>query len=81
MKMEDKYLWLRDHNDRLVAKVAMTSNRMFKLNVKTAEAKCLQTCINDSSWIWDMRFEHLNFEGFKMLGEKNMVEEFQNQPL
>ncbi|KAL0429361.1 UNVERIFIED_CONTAM: Retrovirus-related Pol polyprotein from transposon TNT 1-94 [Sesamum radiatum] len=55
VKMEDKYLWLRDHNDRLVAKVTMTSNRMFKLNVKTAEAKCLQACINDSSWIWHMR--------------------------
>ncbi|KAL0409127.1 UNVERIFIED_CONTAM: Retrovirus-related Pol polyprotein from transposon TNT 1-94 [Sesamum radiatum] len=51
----------------------MTSNRMFKLNVKTAEAKCLQACINDSSWIWHMRFGHLNFEGLKMLGEKNMV--------
>ncbi|KAL0320406.1 UNVERIFIED_CONTAM: hypothetical protein Sradi_5302100 [Sesamum radiatum] len=72
VKMEDKYLWLRDHDDRLVAKVSMTSNRMFKLNVKTAEAKCLQACINDSSWIWNMRFGHLNFEGFKMLGEKNM---------
>ncbi|KAL0293888.1 UNVERIFIED_CONTAM: hypothetical protein Sradi_6914900 [Sesamum radiatum] len=35
VKMEDKYLWLRDHDDRLVAKVTMTSNRMFKLNVKT----------------------------------------------
>ncbi|KAL0386130.1 UNVERIFIED_CONTAM: hypothetical protein Sradi_3007300 [Sesamum radiatum] len=42
VKMEDKYLWLRDHDDRLVTKVAITSNRMFKLNVKTAEAKCLQ---------------------------------------
>ncbi|KAL0447542.1 UNVERIFIED_CONTAM: Retrovirus-related Pol polyprotein from transposon TNT 1-94 [Sesamum latifolium] len=73
VNMEDKYLWLRDHDDRLVAKVAMTSNRMFKLNVKTAEAKCLQACINDSSWIWHMRFRHLNFEGLKMLGEKNMV--------
>ncbi|KAL0334640.1 UNVERIFIED_CONTAM: Copia protein [Sesamum radiatum] len=70
VKMEDKYLWLRDHDDRLVAKVTMTSNRMFKLNVKTAEAKCLQACINDSSWIWHMRFGHLNFEGLKMLGER-----------
>ncbi|KAL0436856.1 UNVERIFIED_CONTAM: protein NRT1/ PTR FAMILY 2.7 [Sesamum radiatum] len=70
VKMEDKYLWLRDHDDRLVAKVTMTSNRMFKLNVKTAEAKCLQACINDSSWIWHMRFGHLNFEGLKMLGKE-----------
>ncbi|KAL0400394.1 UNVERIFIED_CONTAM: Copia protein [Sesamum radiatum] len=73
VKMEDKYLWLRDHDDRLVAKVAMTSNWMFKLNVKTVESKCLQACINDSSWIWHMRFGHLNFEGLKMLGKKNIV--------
>ncbi|KAL0457718.1 UNVERIFIED_CONTAM: Retrovirus-related Pol polyprotein from transposon TNT 1-94 [Sesamum latifolium] len=71
--MEDKYLWFQDQDDRLVAKVAMTSNRMFKLNVKTAEEKCLQACINNSSWIWHMRFGHLNFEGLKMLGEKNMA--------
>ncbi|KAK4400702.1 hypothetical protein Sango_1176300 [Sesamum angolense] len=57
----------------LVAKIAMISNRMFKLNVKTAEEKCLQACINDSSWIWHMRFGHLNFEDFKMLGEKYIV--------
>lgn len=64
---------LRDRNDRLVAKVAMTKNRMFVLNVKTAEVKCLQACVKDPSWIWHMRFGHLNFEGLKMLGEKNMV--------
>ncbi|KAL0454378.1 UNVERIFIED_CONTAM: hypothetical protein Slati_0777000 [Sesamum latifolium] len=28
VRMENKYLWLRDHDDRLIAKVAMTSNRM-----------------------------------------------------
>ncbi|KAL0285765.1 UNVERIFIED_CONTAM: hypothetical protein Sangu_2765000 [Sesamum angustifolium] len=60
-------------DDRLVAKIAMISNRMFKLNVKTAEETCLQACINDSSWIWHMRFGHLNSEDFKMLGEKYIV--------
>ncbi|KAL0430205.1 UNVERIFIED_CONTAM: hypothetical protein Sradi_0646500 [Sesamum radiatum] len=81
VKMEDKYLWLRDHDDRFVAKVAMTSNRMFKLNVKTAEAKCLKACINDCSWIWHMRFGHLNFNGLKMLREKEYGEgSSQNQP-
>ncbi|KAL0451489.1 UNVERIFIED_CONTAM: hypothetical protein Slati_1127000 [Sesamum latifolium] len=51
VKMEDKYLWFWEHDDRLVAKVDMTNNQMFKLNVKTVEAKCLQACIDDSSWI------------------------------
>ncbi|KAJ4812770.1 polyprotein [Rhynchospora pubera] len=73
VKMEDHFLWLRDREDRLVAKVSMTKNRMFMLNVKTAEVNCLQACVKNPSWIWHMRFGHLNFEGLKMLGEKYMV--------
>lgn len=73
VKMKHQFLWLQDGEDRLVAKVSMTKNRMFVLNVKMAEVKCLQACVKSPSWIRHMRFRHLNFEGLKMLGEKNMV--------
>ncbi|XP_027348127.1 uncharacterized protein LOC113859596 [Abrus precatorius] len=41
--MKDCCLWLRDQNSNLIAKVFMSRNRMFILNIETIEAKCLKT--------------------------------------
>lgn len=71
--MEDCMLWLRDQEFKLVAKVPMTKNRMFLLNLKNGGAKCLKSCVDDSSWIWHMQFDHLNFGGLKALRDKKMV--------
>ncbi|KAL1333643.1 hypothetical protein AAHE18_11G116100 [Arachis hypogaea] len=49
--MEDRYLWLRDKNGNLIAKVSMTKNRMFLLNMRSGEAICLKSCIEDPPWI------------------------------
>ena len=40
--MKDKCFWLKDQNENLIAKVLMSRNRMFILNLKTIEAKCLR---------------------------------------
>ncbi|KAK6148110.1 hypothetical protein DH2020_019022 [Rehmannia glutinosa] len=45
--MKDNCLWLRDHNANLFAKVVMTKNRMFKLNMKSIDAKCLKANVQD----------------------------------
>ncbi|KAJ7962054.1 Retrovirus-related Pol polyprotein from transposon TNT 1-94 [Quillaja saponaria] len=71
--MKDKNLWLRDQDANLIAKVSMTRNRMFILNLQNDGAKCLKMCAKDSTWRWHMRLGHLNFGGLKNLGEKNMV--------
>ncbi|XP_070040142.1 uncharacterized protein [Nicotiana tomentosiformis] len=54
-------------------KVHMAKNRLFSLNLKTIDAKCLKANVQDESWCWHMRFEHLNFEELKSMGEKNVV--------
>jgi len=38
--LKDKYLWLKDQNENLIAKMFMLRNRMFILNQKIIEAKC-----------------------------------------
>ena len=49
--MEGRTLWLKNHNGDLLVNVAMTNNRMFKLDLWTTESVCLKTCVEDSSWI------------------------------
>ncbi|KAJ7959769.1 Retrovirus-related Pol polyprotein from transposon TNT 1-94 [Quillaja saponaria] len=71
--MKDKNLWLRDQDANLIAKVSMTRNKMFILNLQNDGAKCLKMCAKDSTWRWHMRLGHLNFRGLKNLGEKKMV--------
>ncbi|KAJ4723526.1 Retrovirus-related Pol polyprotein from transposon TNT 1-94 [Melia azedarach] len=36
-------------------------------------AKCLKACYKDSSWLWHLRFGHLNFGGLELLAKKEMV--------
>ncbi|KAL4290879.1 hypothetical protein GQ457_14G021340 [Hibiscus cannabinus] len=71
--MKDRCLWLRNQYANLIAKVSMSKNRMFVLNLKTINANCLKASVENEAWCWHMRFGHLNFGALKMLGEKNMV--------
>nr|GEU28884.1 hypothetical protein [Tanacetum cinerariifolium] len=46
---------------------------MFILNIQHDEAKCLKSCLEDHSWLWHMRYGHLNFGDLKLLSSKGMV--------
>ena len=50
----------------------MIRNRMLLLNIQNI-VKCLKSYVNDSSWIWHLRFEDLNFGGLKLLNKENIV--------
>lgn len=71
--MKDHCLSLKDERNNLVAKVSMTKNRMFLLNLQTDVAKCLKSSVKDMSWHWNMRLGHVNFGGLKMMVQKKMV--------
>ncbi|GKC64412.1 retrovirus-related pol polyprotein from transposon TNT 1-94, partial [Tanacetum coccineum] len=46
---------IRNQEGKLIAKVPMTKNQMFILNIQHDEAKCLKSCPKDHSWLWYMR--------------------------
>ncbi|XP_044475004.1 uncharacterized protein LOC123202923 [Mangifera indica] len=48
--MKDCCLWPKDQNDKLIAKVFMSKNRMFMLNLYTIDAKCLKVDIREEVW-------------------------------
>jgi transposase InsO family protein len=55
----------------IIAKVKM-ENRSFPLNFKHSNDKAFRMVANDS-WLWHKRLGHLNFQGLKLLEQKNMV--------
>ncbi|KAL4194812.1 hypothetical protein AMTRI_Chr05g61400 [Amborella trichopoda] len=44
-------LYLRDQRNNLIAKVIMNKNRMFPMNIKSENVKCLKSTLNDDSWL------------------------------
>ncbi|KAI0529711.1 hypothetical protein KFK09_002268 [Dendrobium nobile] len=71
--LQNNYLFLKDNIGTLIAKVPMSRNRMFLLNIQNDVAKCLKACYKDVSWLWHLRFGHLNFGGLELLSKKEMV--------
>ncbi|KAJ4702077.1 Retrovirus-related Pol polyprotein from transposon TNT 1-94 [Melia azedarach] len=71
--MKDYSLFIRDDKGNLITKVKMSKNRMFSLNIQNDVAKCLKACYKDASWLWHLRFGHLNFGGLELLAKKEMV--------
>ncbi|XP_073153303.1 uncharacterized protein [Henckelia pumila] len=65
-------LVLKGHGGKMIAKVPMTKNRMFPLNIETGILKCFMTSISDPSWIWHLRMRHLNFESLNNLSKDKM---------
>ncbi|XP_059627098.1 uncharacterized protein LOC132269882 [Cornus florida] len=51
ISMKDCSLSIRDPLGNLIAKVPMTKNQMFLLNIQADEAKCLKACVNDLTWL------------------------------
>ncbi|KAL8128940.1 hypothetical protein V2J09_018095 [Rumex salicifolius] len=70
---EFENLLIRDHNGVLIAKVKMKKNRMFPLNIQNDVARCLKSYYKDYSYIWNLRFGHLNFGSLELLSRNEMV--------
>ena len=70
-------IWDRKPSNRLIAKVEMTQNRMFSLKIQSElflEPNELQKVAKSTfkylhkneSWLWHLRFGHLNFKGLQL---------------
>ena len=71
--MNNYNLSIKDDKNRLITKVPMTKNRMFVINIQNDVANCLKACYKHASWLWHLRFGHLNFGSLELLSKKNMV--------
>jgi len=70
IRLKDNNLSTRDNENNLIAKVLMSRNGMFVLNIQNDVAKCLKMCYKDASWLWHLQFGHLNFGALELLSKK-----------
>jgi transposase InsO family protein len=71
--MKNRVLQLKDNRGRLVARIDIAKNRMYKLNLRNVREKCLQVDMKNKSELWHLRFGHLHYGGLKELTKKNTV--------
>ena len=58
-KWKNGWLCLRKQN-KLIAHVPMSKNRIFILNIDTVVARCLNACLKDSIWLSHLWFGYVN---------------------
>lgn len=56
----------------LTTKVHISRNKTFLLNIQNNMEKCLKPCYNDVSWLYHLRFGHLNFVGLSLMSKHEM---------
>ncbi|CAO2193121.1 unnamed protein product [Urochloa humidicola] len=73
VEIADGVLRIWDCRQRLLAKVARGSNRLYILHAEVAQPLCLAARCDDEAWRWHERYGHLHFEALRRLGTKEMV--------
>src|ERR1051325_6961087 len=72
--MKDGALKLFDTKNNLVLKSPLSKNETFKTMISLTEVQCLKTVVDHKdSWLWNLRFRHLNFQSLNQLITQDMV--------
>jgi len=74
VKFEDDCCVISDKkNNTLVAKIKMTTNKLFPLFMTSKENYALEAEKVDGLLLWHLRYGHLNQRSLQLLHQKNMV--------
>jgi hypothetical protein len=60
-------------SERMIMRVPRTLNRLYKIELKTVEPRCLIADIGDQAWLWHGRLGHVNFRALSQLVKKGMA--------
>ena len=65
--IKDGVLRIRDQEQRLLAKVKRSLNRLYLLDLKVEQPVCLAARHTEEPWLWHVRFKHLSFDALGRL--------------
>jgi hypothetical protein len=72
--MDDNLIEVAQKNpEKMIMRVQRSVNRLYKVELKTANPVSLLANVSDMSWLWHGRLGHVNFQSLKMLVEKEMA--------
>jgi len=72
--MDDNLIEVAQKNpEKMIMRVQRSVNRLYKVELKTANPVSLLANVNDVSWLWHGRLGHVNFQSLKMLVDKEMA--------
>jgi hypothetical protein len=57
----------------MIMRVPRTLNRLYKIELKTVEPRCLIVDIGDQAWLWHGSLGHVNFRALSRLVKKGMA--------
>ena len=63
----------KNHRNKVITVVPMTKNRMFPLKFCDNENQLVNMAYEDKSWLWHLRYGHLNFSSLKSLTSNALV--------
>ncbi|KAK9100212.1 hypothetical protein Scep_023642 [Stephania cephalantha] len=69
---KDSHLTVFDSKGMKILKSPL-KNRLFQIEIKIESYPCFKSIVSDESWLWHLRYGHLNFESLKLLTHKNLV--------
>lgn len=65
---------IKDKKKNLImAKVKMNANNVYLITMLLSEKIAFKREIVDESYLWHLRYGHLNYKGLELLKDKNMV--------
>ena len=73
IRLREDYLTLHDRDGNLLVKATRARNRLYKVDLKVENTKCLQLMALSNSTKWHARLGHINLETIKPMVTKELV--------
>ena len=74
MKLHDGTMEIFDRMQKKILKVKISENRTFQVKLGAFDSQCLNAeTKSDESWLWHMRYGHLNFKDLNLIHAKDIV--------
>ena len=70
---KNKVCRIEDDKLGLISKVSMMANRLFPLYLQYVTHSCFSIRLKEKAWLWYFHYDHLNFNGLKIVYQKNLV--------